>query len=178
MKRVLNAGCAGDDIKPLFPNWNVVGMDVVDVDISTSPDALASITNLSFKDGSFDAVYCSDVLEHVYFHEVKLALKEFFRVTTSGGMIFVQSPDISEVCRRIGKGDIDMHTKAYKASCGEILYHDMIYGYQKRVAEGDLYMQHKCGLDLNICTSLLREAGYNFVGGEPGLSFLCTGYKV
>jgi len=47
-------------------------------------------TDLKFKDGSFDVVFCADVLEH--FKDLKRPLKEIFRVLKPGGKIIINSP--------------------------------------------------------------------------------------
>jgi len=59
------------------------GIEVVTVDIDSGlkPDVVASATSLPFEDNSFDAVLCSEVLEHLPFEKFGIALKELRRVT-------------------------------------------------------------------------------------------------
>jgi SAM-dependent methyltransferase len=48
------------------------------------------VTQLTFDDSSFEAVLCFDVLEHV--PDYRVALKEFFRVLSSGGQLVLSVP--------------------------------------------------------------------------------------
>lgn len=56
---------------------------------SVSP-SVSDLTVLPFKDSSFDAVLCSDVLEHIK-HD-RRAVKEFSRVLKKGGRLIVTVP--------------------------------------------------------------------------------------
>ncbi len=55
-----------------------------------SADRKEDLTALSFKDESFDLIYCSHVLEHIP-ADIE-ALKEIYRVLKSGGLAIVQVP--------------------------------------------------------------------------------------
>ena len=48
------------------------------------------ITNLKFKDNSFDAIICLHVLEHI--HEDIKAMRELYRVLAPGGWAILQVP--------------------------------------------------------------------------------------
>jgi SAM-dependent methyltransferase len=52
------------------------------------------MTAMQFADGSFDAVYCSHVLEHV--HDDRQALREVYRVLKPGGWAILLVPIIRE----------------------------------------------------------------------------------
>lgn len=52
------------------------------------------ITDIQFPDESFDAIYCSHVLEHV--QDDKRAMREFFRVLKNGGWAILLVPITSE----------------------------------------------------------------------------------
>ena len=57
-----------------------------------------SITALEFPDGYFDAVLCSETLEHIKeLSDVDKAISEFKRVTKPGGWIFVTVPYMNKV---------------------------------------------------------------------------------
>jgi SAM-dependent methyltransferase len=53
--------------------------------------AAADACHLPFCSGSFDSTYCVAVLQHI--HDVSLAVREFARVTRSGGRIVAVEPD-------------------------------------------------------------------------------------
>lgn len=57
-----------------------------------SPHAMTrmDITQIGFADGSFDAIYCSHVLEHVV--QDRRAMQELFRVLAPGGWALIQIP--------------------------------------------------------------------------------------
>ena len=67
----------------------------LDIDDSVNPDIVASITDMSaIEDKSYDAVYSAHNIEHLYAHEVPLALKEFHRVLNVKGIAFIRCPDL------------------------------------------------------------------------------------
>lgn len=53
-------------------------------------DKKEDITNLSFTDGAFDFIYCSNVLEHI--EDDRAAMSELFRVLAPGGTAIIQVP--------------------------------------------------------------------------------------
>ncbi|MEE2566980.1 class I SAM-dependent methyltransferase [Hyphobacterium marinum] len=110
--RVLDLGCGrGRHVYALY--WGETPVHVVGADLSESevhatangffelppppesPDRSASLTaadaaKLPFTDGSFDAVICSEVLEHV--PDPQAALAEIVRVTRPGGQVALSVP--------------------------------------------------------------------------------------
>ena len=50
---------------------------------------VASILDLPFPDGSFDAVYCAHVLYHIAAHEQERAVRQMIRVTKPGGRVVI-----------------------------------------------------------------------------------------
>jgi SAM-dependent methyltransferase len=100
VRRVLSAGSGPENEVELTWNqeWNRQGYEVVrlDIDPRSEPDILASMTDMG-EIGSFDVVYCCHALEHLYPHEVGLALKEFLRVLKPGGYAVIMVPDLEDV---------------------------------------------------------------------------------
>lgn len=66
-----------------------LGMKVTtcDFDKNLNPDVTASVLDMPFKENSFDAVLCAEVLEHLPFNNFQKALKEILRVTTSKAIL-------------------------------------------------------------------------------------------
>ena len=75
LKRVLNAGSgpqAARQIRPLFRNelWQEIRLDI---DPQAEPDVVGSITDMGpLLPQTFDAIWSSHSLEHLYAHEVPL----------------------------------------------------------------------------------------------------------
>lgn len=53
----------------------------IDIDPALAPDVVGSVDALPFPDGSFDAVLCAEVLEHLPFDRFSLSLAELRRVS-------------------------------------------------------------------------------------------------
>lgn len=91
--RLLDAGAGA---RPYLPVYNEYFASTVSFDIPHSPhdvgavDVAASLQHLPFRDGVFDCVLCTEVLEHV--PDPVLALKECRRVLKSGGKLFLSTP--------------------------------------------------------------------------------------
>ncbi|MDO8705893.1 MAG: methyltransferase domain-containing protein [Sulfuricaulis sp.] len=55
--------------------------------------------------GSVDAVYSSHNIEHLYPHEVPVALAEFRRVLRGDGLLVIACPDLQSVCALVAEMD-------------------------------------------------------------------------
>jgi SAM-dependent methyltransferase len=124
---------------------------------------VSSITDLrsSFVPQSFDAIWSSHTLEHLYAHEVPAALVEFKRVLKPDGFALITSPDLEAVASLILDHGLD-HV-AYTSPAGPITPLDMLFGHSDSIASGHLYMAHKTGF---TCASLGRhfvDAGFPVV---------------
>ena len=89
-KQLLNVGC-GPLGRPHgfagFENWQEIRLDI---DVSVQPDVLGTMTDMSaVATGSIDAIVSSHNIEHLYPHEVPVALAEFVRVLKDDGMVLI-----------------------------------------------------------------------------------------
>lgn len=68
---------------------NRMGMRVntLDIDYRLSPDCAGSVTDIPFRDSTFDVVICFEVLEHLPFQYFPAALKEIRRVSSTYAVI-------------------------------------------------------------------------------------------
>ena len=94
MKTLLHVGCASLNISDLkgFNNdkWAEIRFDI---DKNRNPDIIGTIVDLSIVEtGSVDAVYSAYNLDHIYPHEVPIALKEFFRVLKNDELLLSSAP--------------------------------------------------------------------------------------
>src|SRR5690348_12554518 len=110
MPRFLHVGCGRarkrNTIKPFAsPDWEEVTLDI---DEGVGPDIVDRLPELArVASGSFDAVYSSHCIEHLYPHEVPGAFEAFHRVLRSDGILIVRTPDLQAIGERLASGDID-----------------------------------------------------------------------
>jgi len=165
LKRVLNAGSgsyAARKLHPVFAGdvWHEIR---IDIDPQAKPDIVSSITDLksSFEPQSFDAVWSSHTLEHLYAHEVPLALAEFKRVLKPDGFALITSPDLESVASLILDGGLDK--VAYTSPAGPITPLDMLFGHSASITRGQLYMAHKTGFTCALLGRYFVDAGFPMV---------------
>jgi SAM-dependent methyltransferase len=68
---------------------NGIRVTTFDIHAKLGPNCVGSITELPFKDNSFDAVLCASVLEHIPFEHASNAVKEIYRVTRKYAFISI-----------------------------------------------------------------------------------------
>lgn len=141
---VLNVGCGPRGTSSLpahFAGWKEVR---VDVDAEVQPDLIADLTDLSeIADGIADAVWGAHCIEHLYHHEVPLALKEFRRVLRGDGFVCVIVPDLQVVAQFVAADKL--HEAIYQSPAGPITAHDVFFGFGAAIANGQTAMAHHCG---------------------------------
>jgi hypothetical protein len=156
---VLNVGCGPKGRMHGFTglaDWREVRMDI---DPGVHPDVLGSMTDMTtVATGSIDAIVSSHNIEHLYPHEVPLALAEFVRVLKADGMVLITCPDLQSVCARVARGDLA--SPLYTSGAGPIAAIDILYGLRSAMAAGNLYMAHRCGFTLDVLANTLRACGF------------------
>ena len=71
-------------------DWNELRLDI---DASVAPDITGTMTDMSaLADASVDAIFSSHNIEHLYPHEVPVALAEFKRVLKPDGFAVITCP--------------------------------------------------------------------------------------
>jgi SAM-dependent methyltransferase len=109
-KKLLHVGCGPANpgkLPVLFrgSDWREVRLDI---DAACKPDIVASMTSMSdVETGSYDAVFSSHNLEHLYPHEVSLALKEFHRVLASDGFALIALPGLQSVAELVAQDKLE-----------------------------------------------------------------------
>ena len=99
---------------------------------------------------SVDAVYSSHNLEHLYAHQVPVALREFHRVLKDGGLLLVTLPDLQSVARAVADGKLE--EPLYQSPMGPIAPPDILYGHRASIARGRDAMAHKTGFTADTLT--------------------------
>lgn len=163
-RTVLHVGCgapAPGKLHPLFRQgeWREVR---VDVDPEARPDILASMVSMpSVGDGSVDAVWSSHSLEHLYPHEVPVAMAEFRRVLRPGGLFLATLPDLQGVAELVAADRLE--DPAYLSSAGPVAPIDMLYGFRPALSAGQLGMAHRTGFTARTLAGALSGAGFTAV---------------
>jgi len=144
-ERVLvNVGCGplNSSILPAhFDGWQMLR---VDLDASVKPDIIADLTDLSpIPSGSVDAVWAAHCVEHLYEHQVPLALAEFRRVLRDDGFACITVPDLQTVGNYLVADRL--HEPLYDSAAGPVTPHDIIFGFGAAIAAGRTSMAHRCG---------------------------------
>jgi SAM-dependent methyltransferase len=162
-KTVLHVGCGAygpEKLHPVFRDgtWQELRLDI---DASAKPDIIASITSMPpVSDRTMDAVFSSHNLEHLYAHEVPLALQEFRRVLKPDGYALITLPDLQAVAALVAEGVLT--EPAYMSTMGPITPLDMLYGFGPALAANNFFMAHHGGFTGRSLMHSLAEAGFGF----------------
>jgi SAM-dependent methyltransferase len=149
VKRLLHIGCG----KQPLPEWlpaTLFSEVRVDIEPSVEPDFVRNMLDLH-DIGTFDFIYSSHNLEHLYPYEVPRALAEFMRVLNDGGAIAIVVPDLEDV----------RPTEEPLSNCelGLICGLDMYYGHHSQIEQFP-YMAHHSGFIKQTLEKALLAAGF------------------
>jgi SAM-dependent methyltransferase len=165
VRRVLNAGSGAPANRHLHPiltkgDWDEVRLDI---DPKASPHLIGSIVDMSalVPAQSFDAIWSSHSLEHLYAHEVPRALSEFVRILKPDGFALITSPDLETVAALVVERGLE-HA-AYVSPVGPITPHDMLFGHSVSIARGMAFMAHNTGFTCMSLGNALAQAGFAMV---------------
>lgn len=137
----------------------------LDIDPEVSPDIVSSMLDMPLvPSGAVDAVYSSHNIEHLYPHEVPVALAEFHRVLKPDGLLILTCPDLQALCPLILEDKLDQ--PAYISPVGPITPLDILYGHRPPLAAGNLFMAHRTGFTLRTLVDAARAAGFPSVAGR------------
>lgn len=159
MKSFLHVGCGPkrkDRTTIALSQWTELRFDI---DESVQPDLVGTMTDMSsVSSESVDAVFSSHNIEHLYPHEVPIALSEFVRVLKPDGFAVITCPDLQAVAALIA--DDKLTEAAYTSPAGPIAPLDILYGHRAAMAQGNLFMAHRCGFTQKVLTSTLQASGF------------------
>jgi predicted SAM-dependent methyltransferase len=164
MKKLLHVGCGPkrkDRTTAGFnkPEWQEIRLDI---DPSVFPDVTGTMTDMGeVASASVDAIFSSHNIEHLYPHEVPLALAEFLRVLSDDGFTVITCPDLQSVCALVAQDKLT--EAAYISPAGPISPVDILYGHRPSMSRGNLYMAHRCGFTRKVLQNTLQAAGFKSV---------------
>ena len=177
----LHVGCGPkhqQDLKGFdAPDWREIRFDI---DPRVSPEIEGTLTDMSRVDtASVDAVYSAHNIEHLYWHEVPVALREFHRVLGAEGFVVITCPDLQSVCEFVARDQLT--TTLYESGLGPISALDILYGHQGMIGQGNHYMAHRCGFTYTTLQASVLAAGFGacFGGRRPApyLDLWLLGFK-
>ena len=178
-KLVLHVGCGPYDPEALPKElrteaWREIRLDI---DPNVQPDIIGSITDLNaVPDNSIDAIYSSHNLEHIYAHEVPIALGEFYRVLKPNSVALIVVPDIQQIAQFVADGKLE--ETLYQMPIGPIAALDVMYGLRKEIAQGNYQMAHKTAFTRETIKTKLLDIGFKQVEVEVQLRKLkVTAYR-
>lgn len=163
----LHVGC-GNSRKPNVgrgfqgSDWREIRLDI---DPMVAPDVVSSMLDMNLvPTAAVDGVYSSHNIEHLYPHEVPVALAEFSRVLKPDGLLVLTCPDLQSLCRLVVEDKLD--EPAYVSSAGAIAPIDVLYGFRSALATGNVHMAHRTGFTLKTLIAAVRAAGFVSVSGK------------
>ena len=148
-KKFLHVGCGQNTKEKDNSVFNTNEWEEVrlDIDETLKPDIIASLTDMSsVEDASYDAVYSSHNIEHVYPYEVNIALKEMYRVLNDTGFVVITCPDLQEVSKFIA--DDKFTEPLYESPTGPISPVDIVYGHRRALVKESIIWLIKLALQL------------------------------
>jgi predicted SAM-dependent methyltransferase len=163
-KKFLHVGCGPKRKAQTTVGFNTSEWDEVrlDIDASVAPDVIGTMTAMDrVESGSMDAIFSSHNIEHLYPHEVPVALAEFVRVLNPTGVAVITCPDLQSVCALVANNQLTQ--PAYQSKAGPIAPLDILYGHRSAMAKGNLYMAHRSGFTRDVLQATLQSAGFQSV---------------
>ena len=119
----------------------------------------------SVASSSVDAVYSSHNIEHIFPHEIPIALNEFYRVLKDDGIVVITCPDIQSVGEALAQDKL--LEPLYNSPMGDVTPFDILFGHRSTTSDGNIFMAHKSGFTYSTLDSVFSEAGFEArVGGR------------
>ena len=153
-------------------NWKEIRLDI---DENVNPDIVGTLTDMNLVEtGSVDAVYSSHNIEHIFPHEVPIALREFYRVLKEDGIVVITCPDLQSAGEALTQDKL--FETLYESHDGPVNAFDVLFGHRETTVDCNIFMIHKGGFTYSLLDKAFYEAGFKVrVGGRSGV---CSLYLV
>ena len=160
MKTFLHVGCGPLNKSTCLgfnnDNWKEIRLDI---DKNVNPDIVGTLTDMkSVETGSVDAVYSSHNIEHIFPHEVPIALSEFYRVLKEDGIVVITCPDLQSAGKALTQDKL--FETLYESPMGPVTAFDVLFGHRKTTADGNVFMIHKGGFTYSTLDMAFYKAGF------------------
>ncbi len=127
--------------------------------IAADPKHPEKMLNLSaYADGSVHAVCVNHGLEYLFTYEIPKALKEYFRVISPGGFLFICTYDMQTIGESLASGKLEGLSLSGKR--GKMNPMACIFGPASQ-DPSHKYFQHRTGFIAQRLADKLQEAGFN-----------------
>ena len=178
--KVLNVG-GGNKKFPLpsyYDGWEHI---LLVLDLSGNPVLhMDAIDMVELEPNQFDAIYCSNNLEHYYRADVKEVLKGMHHVLKENGFVEIMVPNIEELIKLAYERGLDIDDILYEIEgFGPITVHDFIFGYEftNDPIRRELGL-HKTAFTQKSLEAYLKKNGFSFVyARNEGLLIHMLGFK-
>ena len=160
MKIFLHVGCGPQNKSTCLgfnnDNWKEIRLDI---DKNVNPDIVGTLTDMKLVEtGSVDAVYSSHNIEHIFPHEVPIALSEFYRVLKEDGIVVITCPDLQSAGKALTQDKL--FETLYESPMGPVTAFDVLFGHRKTTADGNVFMIHKGGFTYSTLDMAFYKAGF------------------
>ncbi len=180
MKTFLHIGCGHKNKSRCRgfnnDNWKEIRFDI---DKNVNPDIVGTLIDMkSVETASMDAVYSSYNIDHIYPHQVPIALREFYRVLKEDGIVVITCPDIQSVGEALTQDKL-LET-LYELPGGPVTAFDILYGHRQTTVDGNIYMIHKGGFTYSLLDRKFHKAGFKvrYGGRRPqGYDLFLVAFK-
>jgi predicted SAM-dependent methyltransferase len=152
-----NGGQGNEVFAHFFPSIKI-NSTTLDANPDCKPDIVSSVINIPLEECTFDCVFASHLIEHLYIYEVEKALNEFYRVLKNKGFLIISCPDLEVIAKAIL--DIGAESVLYNSPAGPISPVQMLWGHSNSIRNGNLFMSHKYGFTGKTLTQFLQRAGF------------------
>ena len=160
MKTFLHVGCGNLNKSNCVgfenDNWKEIRLDI---DKNVNPDIVGTLTDMkAVETGSVDAIYSSHNIEHIFPHEVPIALSEFYRVLKEDGIVVITCPDLQSAGKALTQDKL--FETLYESPMGPVTAFDVLFGHRKTTADGNVFMIHKGGFTYSTLDMAFYKAGF------------------
>ena len=161
MKKLLHVGC-GPKSK-LQTTAGFQGDEWIeirfDIDENVSPDLVGTMIDMtSVQSETVDAIYSSHNIEHLYSHQVPIAMAEFYRVLKPSGYLVLTCPDLQSISELVAQDKLE--EPVYVSNAGPIAPIDVLYGFRPFIKEGNHFMAHKTGFTKKSLIAKVEKANF------------------
>ncbi len=104
-----NTGRGGLVLKKLFPNAEIMGLDIIEERLQKIPTNIYSkifcstVQEMQMQDNYFDAIVAGEVIEHIPPEDVSIFLRTCYRLLKKGGLLLLTTPNPKSFLVKLGR---------------------------------------------------------------------------